>query len=682
VFTELEGFRFIDHKWADDTHLLLSAEKLLRGEVDIPAIPVTRIRMPFAADDVDRGPVTWQLDMAALFVPDVLLRAYKITGRAEFFLTARDVILGWASYERSAWLPKGLLWNDHAIAARVAVLDEFWRLYRHRADYQPRVAKAILQFAARSAELLARPAHFTFATNHGIMQNLALWHFSLAFPTLPQVERYKRLAVKRMRDQMGFYVNADGVVLEHSAGYQAFGLELMGRAFRYLTLLKEPMPTDWTSKYHQAERFYARLKRPDGSLPVFGDTDASTYPLGSFAQHVDAERSWKPDRVNALYQDAGYSIWWDGLEKWPDPQRMSQTLVTWSLFPGHAHKHADEMSVLLWAAGQTWWTNSGYWLPEDDGRLGAESWSGSNAPHLVNEPARSPRHTQLLSHGWSQHLALSELRRTGPERYVARRQVVQWRPHLWLVIDDTSGNRDDRTTTTWTTFPNVSLRKSNMAHSYRLQVDQNTPTLAAFVLGPRDMTVKEVRGGLNPFAGWVVINYVPRPASALLLEQPATNGWSVVIWSLDDGRDSSNRLVGAPRDFRWGGADNWRVTLPTASGNAEISRQGGEVFLAHDTKVGTVESLKLTKAAASTDAFDQIFIAYTTAAKKYPRFHEVLTFRTKVTYLLIGVFVLQELFFWGYRRFVGTYYSALRIFNVCGWVSVATWLYIAHFRPL
>ena len=63
------------------------------------------------------------------------------------------------------------------------------------------------------------------------MQNLALWQICLAFPALPNVEFYKQLALERMRDQMTFYVNEEGVILEHSAGYQNTGLEFIGMAF-------------------------------------------------------------------------------------------------------------------------------------------------------------------------------------------------------------------------------------------------------------------------------------------------------------------------------------------------------------------------------------------------------------------------------------------------------------------
>ena len=41
------------------------------------------------------------------------------------------------------------------------------------------------------------------------------------------------------------------------------------------------------------------------------------------------------------------------------PQRkLSQTVdFTWSNFAGHGHKQADEMSLIFWAGGKTWWSN-------------------------------------------------------------------------------------------------------------------------------------------------------------------------------------------------------------------------------------------------------------------------------------------------------------------------------------
>jgi Heparinase II/III N-terminus len=151
-----------------------------------------------------------------------------------------------------------------------------------------------MSMVARSEALLAKPGLFTVATNHGIMQNLALWHASMAFPALPHTQEYQRLASARMNDQMKFYLGEEGVILEHSAGYQPFGLERLAWAFRYLDLMHQPVPQEWIDKYERAQKFYGTLRRPDGSLPMLGDTDAAADQSGprlaSFALDRRAQR--------------------------------------------------------------------------------------------------------------------------------------------------------------------------------------------------------------------------------------------------------------------------------------------------------------------------------------------------------------------------------------------------------
>ena len=185
VLEELKDFRLLEVGLENNEEEVKAAQWLLRGELRIPGLASTHITLPFSAQDLDDcGPVL-QLPLAGFVVPDILLRAYEETGRREFFDAAQASILKFQAYEQVAILPKGELWNDHAIAARILVLANFWRVYRHSSNYRPEVARAVLQMVARSEQLLAKPGHFTYATNHGVMQNLALWHASLAFPSLP-----------------------------------------------------------------------------------------------------------------------------------------------------------------------------------------------------------------------------------------------------------------------------------------------------------------------------------------------------------------------------------------------------------------------------------------------------------------------------------------------------------------
>ena len=403
--------------WGRDDRLVPVAENLLHGQLDIPGIPPTQISIPFDERDLERdiqGSPALQLALASFTVPHILLNAYERSGQEELLGVAREIIAAWDHHERMAWRPTGLMWNDHAVAARVNVLAEFWRLYRRHPDYQPDVGEMVFRLAARYGAMLSKDSLFTFSSNHGVMQNLALLHLSLAFPGLPGVESYKTIGLKRLQEQMDFYVNEEGVVLEHSASYQEFGIILLGMGLRYLTLLERPIPDNWINKYEHAKIFHALLRRPDGSLPTIGDTHGSDrvdLSVTSADGHggvtpVDQKgdgASWEDYR---LFPVAGYSVWRGGSDQPFTKSVRSHTLVAWSYFPGHAHKHADEMSVILWAGGQTWMTNVGYWPYGREGRAQATSWDGSNAPHLQAEPEDSFRQTHLLFYGWSRNVAI------------------------------------------------------------------------------------------------------------------------------------------------------------------------------------------------------------------------------------------------------------------------------------
>ena len=383
ILEEIKRF-FEPSNFTDSKELIASAKFALQGEVEIPGVFSTTFSFPFDAEDLDKRLPGWNLFFSGFSIPELLLDAYEVTGRYDFLMAAKDIILGFAHYERKAWIPKGLLWNDHAIAARISVMAKFWKLYRNHPEYKPEVAKDLFQLVLRSARLLAKPAHFTFASNHGIMQNLALWQICIAFPSLPDVDFYKQLALERMQDQIKFYVSNEGVVLEHSAGYQRAGLKFITMAFRYMILLNLPIPDDWKIKYRKAQDFYAQLQRPDGSLPMFGDTGrgiknsrAPTENQGADEQReslIYIDKS-NPIQPHSLYPISGYAIWWNGLDKLPNEQKLAQTTIAWSYFPGHAHKHADEMSDLLWTDGHNWMTNIGYWPYGTKGRSQAV-WEG------------------------------------------------------------------------------------------------------------------------------------------------------------------------------------------------------------------------------------------------------------------------------------------------------------------
>ena len=688
ILNELNRYEFrglgLDYQWDNKEKLIEKAEKILLGI--IPGLSY-KIEMPFNADDISKGLPGEQLKLAGFYIPDLLLSAYQVTGREIYFTTARDVILAWALYERKIWLPRGMIWNDYAIAARNETLIKFWGIYRNHRTYQPEVAKVILQLVARSGEFLAKSSHFTVSSNHGVIQNLALLRLYLAFPSLPNVDRYKQIALNRLHDQMTFYINDEGVILEHSAHYQQFGVHLVGTLFRYLTLMNEPIPQSWKEKYEKAIDYLSLLKRPDGSLPMYGDTHGRGNKLLPPVTTVDDKgrssaleyrSDWTPKHSYCLYPVAGYSIWWNGLDNWPDPQRLNQTVVVWSYFPGQAHKHADEMSVLFYAGDQTWWTNVGYWTYGVKGRSEADSWSGSDAPHLVGESPNSIRHTELKYHGWSDRLAVIDMERNGPDKYVARRQVLHFKPNLWLVVDHTTGEKNSQTTTTWTVPADVKLIEGKFPDSFYLRKDDKNLYLESFFLTSNKTRINHYRGSLKPFAGWVEDN----PSDAIVIEQPSNNSWSVAIWSLGNIAESPFHYTAEPYVQKWTDPESWKILVPIQSGTISIWRDGNCVYASEGNKSDIIQKISLKNASVEiTDDYAAIRDGYKNAAIKYPEFRDLLYYRWRITYILILLFISQEVFFFIYRKIKGKHYAGLIFLAMIGWAGIiGIWQLIVYLK--
>jgi len=663
------------------------ADRLLQGVVDVPGLPHVQVTMPFSPADVARGSGGWQLSQAALTLPLLLLRAYEATGQDRYLLAARDVILGWSSLERRAWLPTGFLWNDHAVAARIPVLAHFWLVYRRHPAYDPAVAEAVLQLVARSAAVLARPDHFTLATNHGVMQNLGLWHYALAFPSLPRAQIYARTALDRFEGQMAFYVNDEGAILEHSAGYHRDGIELLSLAFTYLARQHMAPAPPWIEKYERSLTFYQALRRPDGRLPLLGDTGAGPDPVGPLTIPIRSGElagapspppTWPHPEPTTLLPVAGYAIWWHGLERWPAPAGLSQTTIAWSYFPGHGHKHADEPSLDIWAEGRRWLSNVGYWPDGERGRSAAESWGGSNAPHLVDEPADSPRSTRLRSHGWSDGLAAVDLeRRLG--NYHVRRQIGYVAPGLWVVVDHASGVPSAVTRTQWTTSPDITIGPSGSTGRYILRPRDAGRSMSLDLLSSPAATVRHVRGSLDPFAGWLVDPRTPTPSDAIVLDQPAGDSWSIAVWGLgaDDATSAtaSREPAGVLRRD-----DDWRVALP--GGRLTLSRRGATLEVTGVDGPRPSQSLALAVARDVDPDRGQIQAALDEAAQKYPRFRELGSYRLRVTYALLLALAFQEIGFGALAgiRSAAALRTPIRLATVALWLAGGAWLVLFYLR--
>lgn len=644
--------------------LLRAADDLLKGELGLPGHSPVRIGLPFHPADLEQGLPNWQLNFASLVGPRLLLDAYAVSHQEQYFKLALDMIVDFCRFESRQWIDKGFLWNDHAIAARAGVYILFWNVYRQHPSYDPEKAALILAQVSRTQQLLAKPGAFTFATNHGVMQNFALLHLANAFPLLPHHDEFLALAHKRLTDQIRFFVDSEGFVLEHSAGYHAMGISLLSDVIDITRDSGLTAPQEWIEKYQRGKMVLSNLSRPDKSLPTFGDTNGSV-------MHGDKPDISAPMSEFSLYPVAGYAVAWDHLADWPKTDRLAQTVMAWSNFPGHGHKLADEMSVLIWARGNNWITSSGYWPYGVWGREQAGGWDGSNSPHAEGESAGSARTTALTGYFNTAGLQWMHLCRRNSEGYSADRQLIHIGDSQWIVIDSATDARMRPSVKNWTFPPNVSVTPAGSAGAYTARpVGAAAHQMEVVIRAATGADTKLMKGSKSPFVGWIAEDGKPTETTALRVSQPSDGNWGLSMFRL-----TKSTETGPPTRVRmhdWLGPANWRLEIDSGTmGVLRLERDGANILMSDPS--GGVRRMVLSPGPDIASERNTLAAAFKTGMKRYPREPERRDYRTRISYVWLTLFLTVELALVTFRRKVTRYLTGVRMLGAAAWSLGAYW---------
>jgi hypothetical protein len=576
LLTVADAAMMTDHPLTG-TAAVAAARRLLQGELALPALPVLPIGPDFAPRDLSLGVPVQQLFTASLIVPDLLLRAHEHTPDPAFIVAAGRYLQGFIEFERRQATPTAFLWNDHAVMNRVSVLVRYWRAIRSTLR-DAELPTLVHQHAVRIGASLSNPAFFVAPTNHGLMQNLGLLQLAAAFPALPEAAAYRRLALARLHQQLPFYINSEGVVLEHSAGYHFHGVVLTGHLVRVLTVMGQPVPANLRSAHDRSLAFLALLQRPDRSMPLWGNTYRYAWRLPRLL--ADDEDAWAAalrDRPSfgQFLPSAGAAVWWAR----DTPLGVSShTFVTWGQFPGHGHPRAQDMSLLVWAGATDWITNSGYWPGNDPARERlADGWAGSNAPHFIGEVAHAVRTTKVLAQSDAGDWRFVDLARgINGGAPTLRRQVLQWKGSLWLILDSHEGAGNGPMRVVWTTAPEVQA----IAHSkgrFELRRDGSALNLMLSIHGAPGISASLLRASQDPFGGWVAQDRRVVAASSIDARAAHAPGVMATVARLSSGAGSNadgeitTRLVSP---------DQWTVSVPHAGQIVTFARSGAELTIA------------------------------------------------------------------------------------------------------
>lgn len=654
----------------DENSAVSIARQLERGEFVMPGVGAATFGLPFDGRDYTAISEPFKLRFASLHVPLILLIAYEYTGDETHFDLARKIILGWAQHDRSSFLPQGLQYNDHAIASRAYVLTRFWARYRNHADFDAREAQIIVEAVMRTAQYLAKPSHYMAATNHGVMQNLALLHLASAFPALDKASDYRDIALDRLADQLTYYVSDEGMILEHSAGYQQYGINLLADYASYLAIMNRPMPEELAAAYANSLEVYASLRRRDGTLPKIGDTMG---PAGAVrvvdidaAGNRSTPRPWRPltdAPASRVLPVSGLAALWHGAGNEPD---KGQLVMTWSRFPSMAHKHADDLSITLWNPDGAWIAGVGYWPYWSPQRKEAISWPASNAPHFRGEKPGAKSASELLGQGVSSEFAFLDVRRVTEQGGSLRRQLA-WLPDGSVIVIDaakpaTSSNPSDFVVV-WTGAPDLGLRKSSGADQYSFERVAPRSAMHVAVSSDQPLNVQSFVGSNDPFRGWTSDADVATPAPAI--EVAAGNpGWILSQFSfLQKAPDDA----GIYRMLHFSAADDWELGIE--SGEPVRLRRSGDIltWLAADAGV---QSVSVAAPQGMTVKREKIVRSFQRATDRFPRFRPLMEYRSYASALVIAAALALEFLFLAVRRVLPGFLRTARAVTIAGWFGL------------
>jgi hypothetical protein len=653
------------------------AVSIAHGQIELPTGEIQHVTLPFDARDFEAGTPSGSLNMASLIVPDTLLSAYEATGGEIYFTQAKQAILAFGAFERGLWTDLGNVRNDHAIVARVGVLIRFWRLYRKRSDFDHDVAREVLQQMTRCVAYLGKRSHFTAATNHGVMQNIGLLQAAAAFPDSPDAPVWREIASSRLRQQMAFYVNDEGVVLEDGPGYHRFGITLIGMVLQLSEWNKLPEIDGLSQKYARGLVFLDRLARPDGSVPRIGDTDGAIVPDGLLGLYPVppsvSERSLNLADATYLYPAAGYAITKRALsEQGGVPRSVSHATAYWSHFPGHGHDIAAEGSFVLWAAGTDWLCNTGYWPYGVAGRTEATGWRGSNAPHLSGEAGDSARTSALLSYGADRSSHLLDLVRTLERGPRLRRQVVQVDDTSWLVLDSVSAPINEAVDRLWTLAPSLTVADDE-ANGVVTAKDSSTGwALTMSFQGEMPPVIRKLRGSLDPFGGWVVTGAHPLPSQSYEVAQKPGSRWLVTfirLTSPDGVREAAKPLL----DFR--AEDDWSASLRGAGENMLTIRRLHDRLSINESREAVREIELLSPPTALLAENDAIQVALAQTSQAFRRFRAYLFYRQRLSVAVIATALILIALALGIGRRWRPLQAPLTTLAIVFWIAAGAWIH-------
>ncbi len=272
-----------------------------------------------------------------------------------------------------------LSWHDHATGLRAVNLIWLGCMLRASAIPERQYLPLLFKLVDVHTSVLAAPDFYSKGTNHGFDQAYGLYFMSSVFPISEDQLKGKELGAARLRFEVVSGFNDEGVHIENSPGYHVTMMARLLRAERLIAAIEGVTPANVKRTIEQAMCFLTQAWRPDGTVPLLGDSEAVPVRLEiellknyagfdelSFVATSGA-RGRKPAALEAVFPNAGYAFLRDA---WPTDSHYQGLHLSFKCgYLSQYHRHDDDNTIVLCAFGEDWLVGSGIYKYHEQDEL-------------------------------------------------------------------------------------------------------------------------------------------------------------------------------------------------------------------------------------------------------------------------------------------------------------------------
>ncbi len=548
---------------------LLKADSLLQGvwmHIGHPAVTLP-LDPDWTANPV--GDPNWAFQYHSWLAPACLIYAYEDTGNPAYLDYYLFLLDDWISenYEADVWAE--FAWYDHAVANRVAGWLAALPIIADEATCSDDLFERWLLCLLGSFSWLADDENYNALSNHGLFMNLALLEGCARLADFSSTRWQLPLAIYRTESQLFTATTPHGVNREQTPYYHT----RVWNSYRNFQPIIDAVQIDFSTAFFDAidgmGNFHAYLLRPDLDYPMFGD-GARDFNPAHLLPYPDPEVEFvatrgqsgqQPEDRYRLYPESGYIFLRSGWGQERAYEDEVQMALDFGPHGSTSHGHHDHGSFEIYAYGQSWLVDSGYYAVSGPDRI---IFTAPRAHNVVTLPETTtfPHDEEIVRWFTSPKGAMAEARLALGGVLQHYRSVLYLPPSDFLIVDRIPGISYHALQQIFHFHPDLDWRFEDEAFmatgvNAELALQQLLPTA----------TPALIEGGENQ--GWYSEAYGERvPNPALVYEAPAIGTdkcWATWI-SLADNPDQpvTATLV------EWSFAERIRVELSGPGGSRQL----------------------------------------------------------------------------------------------------------------